>query len=302
MVNLKEYLHPHMEILFLALNAPEVSNNNAHWFSRNLSFWNKLFEAGLIIKPVTDPCKGDEIVFGTQEYNYKKWVYGVTDLNRRVVETSSSNVNVEYEDFKRVLAVLDRYWIKKLCIMHSKVTMVFEENGLIERFSGQSLKGYGEVGKYHGVRIFEVPFHNASIQGISTIYSSLLDGEKKKSIVAPEKVTTIPNSNIAVKDLFVGGFVLPSSENSITEKDIKKGVLRITREFWNSFPTSDAEITLRYFVNDEPSGVIVNFKENSPRSHLLRIGQKVISDLNLKARCRVQFKRLGPAEFLIQKL
>lgn len=37
MVTLKEYVHPEMDILFLALNAPEVSNANAHWFSRNLN-------------------------------------------------------------------------------------------------------------------------------------------------------------------------------------------------------------------------------------------------------------------------
>lgn len=37
MVNLKEYIYPEMDILFLALNAPLVSNANAHWFSRNLS-------------------------------------------------------------------------------------------------------------------------------------------------------------------------------------------------------------------------------------------------------------------------
>jgi len=31
-VNWKQCIHPEMAILFLALNAPEISNRNGHWF------------------------------------------------------------------------------------------------------------------------------------------------------------------------------------------------------------------------------------------------------------------------------
>jgi hypothetical protein len=51
-VNLREYIHPKMDILFVALNAPEISNSNAHWFSRNLNFWDILFEAGLTTRRI----------------------------------------------------------------------------------------------------------------------------------------------------------------------------------------------------------------------------------------------------------
>ena len=57
-VKLKEYIHPKMDILFLALNAPETSNKNEHWFSGSLSFWNVLFNAGLITQHLKIPKEG----------------------------------------------------------------------------------------------------------------------------------------------------------------------------------------------------------------------------------------------------
>ena len=51
-VNLQEYIHPKMDILFVALNAPEISNSNAHWFSGTLNFWNILFDSGLIVERI----------------------------------------------------------------------------------------------------------------------------------------------------------------------------------------------------------------------------------------------------------
>jgi hypothetical protein len=174
-VNLYEYLFPQMEILFLALNAPDKSNKNKHWFSNNLSFWNVLLDSGLITERISNPLEGDVKVFGGQHINYKNWVYGVTDLNRTDVETNSQKVKVGSIDVERILNILDNSKVNKLCIVHSKVAEAFEKYGLISIKSGKSINGYGLVGNYKHTEIYEVPFHNASIPNKAEIYAFLVE-------------------------------------------------------------------------------------------------------------------------------
>lgn len=170
MVNLTEYIHPEMDILFLALNAPEKSNANKHWFSGNLSFWNLLFRSELISKQIYDPLIGDEIVFGSNEINYMHWIYGVTDLNRRDVETDSSNVDVFKQDVLRIINILNIHNVKRLCLMHSKVSKAFRNLNSNIKFNSNR---YGLVGKYDDIQIFEVPFHNASVSNKEIYYKML---------------------------------------------------------------------------------------------------------------------------------
>ena len=112
-VNLREYIHPKMDILFVALNAPEISNSNAHWFSRNLNFWDILFDAGLITSRIEDSLKGDETIFGNQTKNYNNKIFGVTDLVRDIVQTNSSGVKTHNGHVQRVLSILDKNPTKK---------------------------------------------------------------------------------------------------------------------------------------------------------------------------------------------
>jgi len=178
-VNLVEYIYPKMDILFLALNAPDVSNSNEHWFSYNLSFWNLLFESELISQRIWNKLEGDVKVFGDNSINYKSWIYGVTDLNRDVVQTNSSGILTTNAHVKRILDIIDNSKIKKLCLMHSKVEKQFEKDGFITRGSG-SIEGYGKVGKYKDTIIYEVPFHNASISNKNIIYGLLKNKIEKQ--------------------------------------------------------------------------------------------------------------------------
>ena len=171
-VNLIEYIHPQMDILFLALNAPQKSNTNQHWFSGSLSFWNVLYRAGLITEAIYNPLAGDETVFKNNQINFKKWIYGVTDLNREVVQTDSTAVRTNFIQVKRILVILDSNIVKKLCLLHSKVASQFVQNRLISRGSGE-LDGYGVVGKYKDTVIYKVPFHNASIPDKHKYYALL---------------------------------------------------------------------------------------------------------------------------------
>lgn len=168
-VNLSEILHPQMDILFVALNPPVNSNNNGHYFSNNLSFWNLLYNSELIVKPVKNKLTGDDEVFRQNTNNYKNAVYGITDLVHNVVETNSNKVKVERTRVERILKIIDTHSVKKVCLMHSSVGNAFQEAGLIK-----GNPDYGLVGKYKSTLIYEVPFHNASISEKEKYYKKLL--------------------------------------------------------------------------------------------------------------------------------
>lgn len=170
-VNLIEYIHPKMDILFVALNAPENSNRNAHWFSNNLSFWNVLFRSGIITQQITNKLEGDEKVFGSNKINYKNWSIGVTDLNRRVVKTNSNNVEILLSDVSRIMQILKVNEVSRLCLMHSDVGVVFRNYATDVKFNQNR---YGKIGQLNNIEIFEVPFHNASIANKDDYYRMLI--------------------------------------------------------------------------------------------------------------------------------
>jgi G:T/U-mismatch repair DNA glycosylase len=167
-IRLKEILHPRLDILFLALNPPSTSNANAHYFSNNLSFWNLLYEAGLIHQRVRSKYSGDEEVFRSQSINYKNLYYGVTDLVHDVVETNSSKVWVDAPRVNRIVKLLESRPTKILCLMHRKVSQAFSITNMI-----QNGKEYGCVGRYKNTSIYEVPFHNASVPDKVQYYAQL---------------------------------------------------------------------------------------------------------------------------------
>lgn len=167
-INLKEILHPQIDILFLALNPPVNSNNNGHYFSNNLSFWNLLYKSGLITQPVISKLTGDEEVFKKQIINYNQAVFGITDLVHDIVETNSNQVLPDRNRVNRILEILDCKPTKVLCLMHSSVSKTFQDVGLIKRNAD-----YGLVGVYKHTLIYEVPFHNASIGNKDGYYNIL---------------------------------------------------------------------------------------------------------------------------------
>jgi hypothetical protein len=174
-VNLIEYVHPKMDLLFVALNAPEVSNSNTHWFSYNLSFWNLLFRAGVITQTISDPKEGDVKVFGDNVINYNNWIIGVTDLNREVVATKSNQVTTDSVQVKRILSIIENNSVKRICLMHSMVAEEFERSGIIVRNNKHGANEFGIVGKYKSTVIYEVPFHSGnSIPNKELYYSKLV--------------------------------------------------------------------------------------------------------------------------------
>ena len=279
MVNLKEYIYNEMDILFLALNAPETSNANAHWFSRNLSFWNLLFKSGLITQKIKDPLKGDEIVFGSSKINYNQWIYGVTDLNNELVETNSQHVSIDTKHLNRILKILERNHVKKLCLMHSKVGECIRNSGKLTDVQNNR---YGYIGKIGETLVYEVPFHNASIANKEQYYQLLIDAIKPSE----ENNSKQEINKVAQKIKAGKHFIIPSNGNSITQNDIKKKTLRITVDFKDYFPANGSTVKIQ--IGDKLFHSAYKCKEG--RSSLLKLNDEILNLLQLKENQRIKFE------------
>ncbi len=298
MVNLKEYIHPEMDILFLALNAPEVSNANEHWFSRNLSFWNLLYRTGLIILQVTLPTEGDTVVFGSNKINTEGMVYGVTDLNNEVVKTDSREVSIERRHVQRVLEILQTNSVAKLCLMHSKVGKAFRDSGFLKNSTGNR---YGLIGYLGTTAAYEVPFHNAPVANKELYYGKLIGTPKAKAFYQAEKEKPKSPVSFQIKSptpKSSSTFTIPKNGNEITKKDIEKGVLRIAADFKEFFPQRDAFV--KVIAGSTTKNISYQLKEG--RSSLLKLGKDLMNKLNIKHGNRLQFLKLQDGSYEIKKL
>ena len=169
-VKLKEYIHPKMDILFVGLNAPVNSNENEHWFTHNLSFWNLLYRSKIITKPIINKLDGDVKVFGDTKININNIIIGVTDLNNEDVETNSKKVGVNSTYVDRIIKILDVKKVSKICLIHSDVGKALRKCTKINFNSNR----YGLIGNYKETQIFEVPFHSSSIHNKEQFYSLLV--------------------------------------------------------------------------------------------------------------------------------
>ena len=172
-VKLKPFIGHNLEILFIALNPPKKSNDNGHYFSRFPNFWNQLFLSGLIEKEV-DKKNADELIFGSNNFNYKNWNYGVTDLVPDLVETSSQKVRPTNDHVNNLKDDIYKYKPKNAIIIHSKVKkMLGISKGMKAGYIGDILRNKGCETNF-----FLVPFphHNTIKQDIKiNLYKDIKD-------------------------------------------------------------------------------------------------------------------------------
>jgi len=292
-VNLKEYLHPKMDLLFVALNAPENSNNNGHWFTNNLSFWNILYRTGIIVQPIMDKLQGDEKVFGNTGINHKNWSIGVTDLNRSVVETDSSKVKTTAKDVKRIIEILDTHKVVRVCLMHSQVGRAFRSHANNRvTFNGNR---FGLIGKYGRTDIFEVPFHNSSIpiKIKDEYYATLINGKGFPNAMVPKEKPKNQESlkskrEIVSKKSFIessgNSFILPKPGNSITPKDIAKGQLRITVDFKKYFSEKDHFVRVKHLGRTYE----VKYMFRDARSCILNVGREFMEFCGIDPKSKIK--------------
>lgn len=120
-INLRPFLRPQLDVLFVALNPPTQSNANGHYFSgRGSCFFHLLYLSGLITEDVPK-ATADETVFGSTSVNHKGCAFGVADLVDDLVQTNSGKVHSgrRHVDllFTRIRELSPRF----ACLIHSKV-------------------------------------------------------------------------------------------------------------------------------------------------------------------------------------
>jgi hypothetical protein len=120
-VNLKPFMRPNLDVLFVALNPPMQSNNNGHYFSGEQSrFFDLLYFSGLITERLPK-ANADEIVFGSTSVNFKGKEFGVVDLVEHLVETDSGKVKPTRQDTSFLLQRIRQFEPRFVCVIHSKV-------------------------------------------------------------------------------------------------------------------------------------------------------------------------------------
>lgn len=119
--NLRRFLRPQLDVLFVALNPPIESNENGHYFSGKRSrFFDLLYLSGLTTK---DLCKSeaDEIVFGSTSINHNHCEFGVVDLVEDVVQTNSGRVRPTTQHVDLLFSRLHQFNPRFVCVIHHKV-------------------------------------------------------------------------------------------------------------------------------------------------------------------------------------
>ena len=118
------FLRKDLDILFVGLNPAKGSSEKGHYFSVNQAFWNQLYESGLITKQV-DKLNADDLIFGSNKYNYKNWNFGMTDLITETAESNSTKVNPKNSDCIRLENLIKEYSPKSVILIHKKVLKKF---------------------------------------------------------------------------------------------------------------------------------------------------------------------------------
>lgn len=130
-VNLKPFLRPNLDVLFVALNPPEQSNANGHYFSgKGSRFFHLLYLSGLLISDVPKNA-ADDMVFGSTAVTVGGLEFGVVDLMEEVVETSSARVRPERLHVDGLVSRVRTFDPRYVCVIHSKVRDALNASGCL---------------------------------------------------------------------------------------------------------------------------------------------------------------------------
>lgn len=122
--SLNPFVRSNLYILFVGLNPAKGSSHNKHYFSVNQVFWNQLHDAQLVTHRV-NKSDADTLIFGSKEYNHKRWEYGITDLVTTIAESDSRKVKPSPKDCEILAHLIQEKTPKVVIIMHFKVCKHF---------------------------------------------------------------------------------------------------------------------------------------------------------------------------------
>lgn len=90
-------------------------------------------------------------------------------------------------------------------------------------------------------------------------------------------------------------FTLPAQGNSITEIDVKKMQIRVTKDFKKFFPKSDSKLTV--YINGTP--YVTSFRYREGRSHIWYLGKEIASKIQLKPGSEIVIRKYPDSKFEI---
>ena len=166
--SLVPFLRKNLDILFVGLNPAKGSSVNRHYFSVNQSFWNQLFDSGLI-KQYVDKSVADTIVFGSTSINRNNWSYGITDLVTRIAESDSTKIHPTQSDCERLHNSIIKFEPRVVVLLHGKVL----DNYLPYLGKPIPISNSGKMGnliKNHKTMFFNIAFpHGNTIPSIEKV-------------------------------------------------------------------------------------------------------------------------------------
>ncbi len=118
--------------------------------------------------------------------------------------------------------------------------------------------------------------------------------ESKTSILPEIKKSTQKNQSIK-KTNAGNAFTIPTPGNSITPTDVKKNQIRITTDVKKFFPSKSTSILIEYKDNVFE----VKFSHRINKSHLLLLGSKLASLVNLKEGMSLKMSIVGQNKYKI---
>jgi hypothetical protein len=130
---LEPFLPRPLDVLFIALNPPQQSHSNGHYFLGEGSRFFKLLAASGLITREIPQALADDVVFGGTEINYAKSSFGVIDLVDDLVETNSARVQVTPRHVHRLKEQILDIQPRFACVIHSKVRDGLNRHGGLSR-------------------------------------------------------------------------------------------------------------------------------------------------------------------------
>jgi len=97
-------------------------------------------------------------------------------------------------------------------------------------------------------------------------------------------------------------FIIPTENNSITQNDIEKKSLRITKELKNYFPSFNCELVV--LIDDVPCTVKLYNKDSADkeRSYVLRFNKNDFNRLSLTTKDKIKVTNLSKCKFEFEKI
>ena len=170
---------------------------------------------------------------------------------------------------------------------NTKILVMYHPSG-IDRFMKRET--YTTQLKVLFVRIID-----NNIENIETIFDKPMSNDSVKVKEDERKSSSVNNISNHFKGI---SFTLPAPGNEITQSDISQNQLRITADFKNHFPNKNADLKFTY----KKTEYSVKFNNRGKRSHILKLGSKLMNQLNLTPLDNVRITKVNSSEFSIEKI